>query len=321
MTTPPHLPIAYLGKWPRLLVRGDPVTEQQANAIILRTTALHYLHGNDRAWNRAVHEVLGLVPDDIGYPTPESGRAVEDRLRILNLEYLTNDRIVSAYIGGPHGWCNWDGTIGCSDYNIGKWPEMEEVDAEWRKIAAAFPFLRLEAQLVTDEGDGEVAVAWRIEDGRVLLRPRPAPREYLRPVVDNTTGGFAAILAGMPGRERGVTRERLAVALAEVEADGVPHTHEWVEQWRNRLDNDRDTIRERCACGALQQRCLGDAWPLNTEDELDDHPHQWLYIATNEPWAHERCEVCGGRRVRHVRDGDVHWVVAPWSQKLTEGAR
>lgn len=207
-----------LGKWPRLLVAGEQITEQQANEVIVRTTGMYFLHCNDRWWNRQVAELVGLDLDpQHGMATFETVQAATERYRTLSLEYLVNSRIMSSYIGGPHGWCNWDGAIGCSNYNIGKWPSVEEVNREWRTIAATFPFLTLEAQLVTDEGEGVVAVGWHVEAGKATLRPRPAPRNYLRPIHDgDDMAGMIGLLMGSPGRERGVSVERLEVALAQV---------------------------------------------------------------------------------------------------------
>ena len=54
----------------------------------------------------------------------------------IELEYLSNHRIVSSWIGGPHGWCNWEGNIGCNNYNIGKHPSCKEVYNEWIKMSA-----------------------------------------------------------------------------------------------------------------------------------------------------------------------------------------
>ncbi|MFE7928347.1 hypothetical protein ACFU6S_06335 [Streptomyces sp. NPDC057456] len=103
-----------LTKWPRLLVTGPAVTEEQANEILIRTANLWLLHSNDWEWTATVGEVLGIKPNSLGYGTPESIRAASEALRCLDLQWIYTSRIASSWIGGPHGWCNWDGSIGCA---------------------------------------------------------------------------------------------------------------------------------------------------------------------------------------------------------------
>jgi hypothetical protein len=211
-----------LTKWPRLLVTGEPVTREQANEILIRTDDW-WLSTNDHAWEAAVYALAA----DHGRPRqPErnAGPAAcsafskalgdwEVRLGILNLHYLDNARIASSWIGGPKGWCDWDGKIGCSNYNIGKWPTIEEVTEDWQAIAGAFPYLSLHAQLVTDEGEGEVAAMWAVKDGKAAL-VEPVER-----IVDAKPDDVEAMAFGLmfnAGRERGVSLDRLREALAQV---------------------------------------------------------------------------------------------------------
>lgn len=143
-------------KWPRLLVVGEPVTERQANEIIIRTTNWSGLFTNDKTWERGVSAVLtkfghpGLGHHSTGWS--DAVVAWQERIGALDLFYLNNNRIMSAWYGGPHGWCDWNGDIGCTTWNIGKWPSNLEVSEDWRAIAAAFPYLELRAQCVDDEG-------------------------------------------------------------------------------------------------------------------------------------------------------------------------
>jgi hypothetical protein len=199
-----------LTKWPRLLVAGEPVTETQANEIILRTTT--DLYTNDRPWLREVCTELGLERAEYGGPHWESWESWRNSINGLDLRYLNNDRIMSAWIGGPKGWCDWDGTIGCDNYNIGKWPSATDVDAEWRLIAAAWSFLDLRCQLVPDEGDAMTpAVEWRVSNGNVeVVEPGILP--MMRPKDPQ----FLAIFT--EGRERGVSLDRLQVAINQLQA-------------------------------------------------------------------------------------------------------
>lgn len=210
-------------KWPRLIVVGEPVTEEQANEILIRTCVPSYLRVNDDEWNDAVARTMGFPAGEDWPPHTLQGAertawftkrwAAQDRrseeLGVIGLEYLFNSRISSTWIGGSHGWCDWDGTIGASVYNIGKWPSTETVTEEWQSIAAAFPYLRLDAQVVEDEGDGVIADQWHIADGVAELvevgEPLPAPPE---------PPFFPGVL--LRDGERGVSIERLRAAVAQV---------------------------------------------------------------------------------------------------------
>jgi hypothetical protein len=177
-----------LTKWPRLLIEGDPVTPKQAAEIIFRTTGWDYIHGNDRGFTDQVCEVVGLPPGKHGWPEWEDVQAFQQRHQILSVEYLHNSRIASSWIGGPHGWCSWEGFIGCSNYNIGKWPSTEEMQADLDKIAQAFPYLRMTVQLVPDEGMSRTPLCqWDVREGTaalvepagLLTPPTEAPMTFL----------------------------------------------------------------------------------------------------------------------------------------------
>lgn len=83
---------------------------------------------------------------------------------------------MSCWIGGTHGWCDWDGTIFANSFNVGKWPTVEEVEKDWQAIAAAFPFLDLRSQLLNrgsseavDEGASPV-VEFVVRNSRVEVK-------------------------------------------------------------------------------------------------------------------------------------------------------
>jgi hypothetical protein len=207
-------------KWPRLIVVGEPVSEQRADEILVRTTDWNNLFSNDRAWKRMVLDVLSKF----GHPGDawDHDAAQQERMRrvsdgfawnerhgILSLQYLDNDRVMSAWVGGPKGWCDWDGSIGCSNYNIGKWPSDEDVTEDWTSIAEAFPWLTLDAQCLNEEGEGGVAGLWHVEGGRVTYTEGAC--ELL--MVPNQELSFRGM---MPGGERGIYLERLESALARV---------------------------------------------------------------------------------------------------------
>ena len=114
-----------LTKWPRLLVTGRRVSEDQANEILIRTDDW-WLSTNDRQWEaeikRIAVDVAGMPVeprrDQTGYGDEgmdlfreyyAAREAWRKSLGILELGYLSNSRIVSSWIGGPHGWCDWTG--------------------------------------------------------------------------------------------------------------------------------------------------------------------------------------------------------------------
>lgn len=149
-----------LPKWPAFTVEGASVTREQAAEILVRTNNW-FLGTNDRAWEAEIMRALGVpVTRENGYTQVSWGKVavVRERIGVLPLEYLYNRRVASAWVGGPHGWCDWEGRIGCSSYNLGKWPTVKAVRAEWVLIAEAFPFLNLRAQLWSGETSEEGVV-------------------------------------------------------------------------------------------------------------------------------------------------------------------
>lgn len=174
-----NLPAVYLPKWPGLLVAGNPVTSDQAIEILFRTADLDHMYTNDRAWAKLAHEIMGFQTvnyDDRNYTKAwDHNKNRAEELGCIPLEYLENDRIASAWIGGMKGWCNWNGEIRAAEFNIGKYPSLEEVFNEWQAIAQAFPFLNLRAQLLDREIGEEAdeptrpAVEFLVQDGEVSV--------------------------------------------------------------------------------------------------------------------------------------------------------
>lgn len=200
-----------LTKWPRLLVTGDPVTSEQANEILIRTNNW-WMACNDKPWAELVYRLAGIEPGQHGMPALSAMNEFEARAGVLDLHYLHNSRIASAWIGGPHGWCDWDGRIGATNYNIGKWPDVDTVGEDWRAVAAAFPFLRLRAQLAPEEGEKPPVVEWRVANGEAVMAT-----EGFDPIAPDQLSD-AAVLARLMvrGGERGVDEARLREALTQV---------------------------------------------------------------------------------------------------------
>lgn len=196
-----------LPKWPALVVAGNPITRDEACEVLIRTQDFHF-STNDRAFQREIEDLLGIPEYDYSTETLRPHYdAVDARYKeyqCLGLEYLQNRRIVSCYIGGPHGWCNWNGRIHCDSYNIGKWPTCEAVFKEWQLIATAFPFLTLTSQLWSGEQCEESTkpiIQFNIADGKATVH-EPTASLY-RPVNDFT----------LFGHERGCTVQELSKAL------------------------------------------------------------------------------------------------------------
>jgi len=208
-----------LPKWPALLIVGESVTEDQAAEIIIRTG--HWpICINDRAWEREVHAILGVVNpyEDVSRDVKsinalyETFTAWKERMGVLDMEYLYNSQVGSAYIGGPHGWCDWRGVIGCSDYNIGKYPDTVEVLHDWQKIAEAFPFLKLKSQLFNGESCESLirpVIQYNVEGGKVDV----VPVEDLKDHPTNNIGPELVAFFTNPLRERGCKADVLRRAV------------------------------------------------------------------------------------------------------------
>lgn len=216
---------AYLPKWPALVVAGKKVTEEQAAEILIRTDShmpdFSYA-GNDQHHARRVSALFGMsigrtfdLSDDERQDYWSRQDSLRKRMNILDIYYLHNDRIISAWVGGPHGWCSWGGDIFCNNYNIGKWPTVDEIAEEWGKIAQAFPFLDLRAHLYDDEvgHDGQPAVEYVVSQGVVVVTH---PREMISPPVGVDYESLPFRIFGDHSFEHGIGVETLKWKLEKV---------------------------------------------------------------------------------------------------------
>lgn len=236
-----------LPKWPQMYTTGERVTLAQAEEIIRRTeTFIVGGHGgNDHAWNRTMAKRLRLV-NFTDYTDPKW----VDRLRSQNMreewarqerwaelwgafdtQYVHNSWMSCAYIGGPHGWCHPDGRIWYQD-NVGKWPSVEEVLADWAKIACEFPFLKLAATLMDAEWCEDAprpVVTIRVEGGIAFavegdLRWHAEHEALAKQTIDSQIAKFATANTawGWNAREHGPIPEewyaRWEKKAVEVEA-------------------------------------------------------------------------------------------------------
>lgn len=226
-----------LPKWPELLVTGKRITLEQADKVIVRTAWLHGLGCNDDRWTKTVFDAFKVkrtAPEPIRrtYWTHRWPRTnvdfnewdrVAEELGVLDLNYLTNDQITSTSTDGPHGWVHWDGTIGTGrGCLLGKWPEVGEVHEEWSRIAQAFPFLDLTAQLVTnrysrEDGMVEPLVTWTVANGAVEMHSEPGP--LIRPLAEDLPTDEAVARMMKPRAECGTSEKRLRQAVNRCRRD------------------------------------------------------------------------------------------------------
>lgn len=189
-----------LPKWPQHYVTGKPMTVEQAKEVIRRTDSffVHGYGGNNHEYDSWVRKTLGMAPSHWDrphrpFPPDDAPQAVkdadmtarqaewaeDDRLRglfakrwhPLQTAYVHNSWISCSFIGGPHGWCHPDGSIGFVD-NVGKWPSVESIFNDWKMLAEAFPFIDVSATLYDGESceDGtRPVVSMVVRDSKVML--------------------------------------------------------------------------------------------------------------------------------------------------------
>lgn len=205
-----------LPKWPALVVIGKSISKEEAAEVLVRTNDWGN-SCNDRSFQAEVWRVAGIFGEDEWHPDWEKLQAFQERLKILDLEYLHNSRIFSSWIGGPHGWCDWNGRIRTNNYNIGKWPSAETVLKEWEIIAKTFPFLSLKSQLFSGETGEEHSVPvieFSVEKGEVSFSRPDGPLD----VPDfNIEKSVWTLFSHHVDRERGCAIEQLKNALETTE--------------------------------------------------------------------------------------------------------
>ena len=202
MRTKEELMTQYLPKWPQCIVTGTKISEEQALEIIRRTDKFFNapMYANDR---NILEQIMRILAIPISPKHKEDNETYEefnkrfqkywDDIRewqekwgYVFLQYLYNDWVLCDMAQGAQGWCNPDGTI---DYhwNIGKWPETQEVLDELELIASTWPFLELECTLMSKEyGEegSEPIISFLVRNGKVeVVDPleRDLRKEFNRP--------------------------------------------------------------------------------------------------------------------------------------------
>lgn len=215
-----------LPKRPVLLATGRNVVPELGREICVRTAEIGPFDTlDDKEWREEVCEIFGIEREgERRWSTCESLDKVRDDLRILDLQYLGNDRVSASRAYRPSGWCDWDGAIGTAGMELGgKWPKVAYLDEEWQRIAASFPDLELRAQIVVSsysyapDSDGPLEyrplVTWQI--GGACSQRVAAPGPLLREVVLPTHEDDLAAIA-TPGVERGCPASELREAVEQV---------------------------------------------------------------------------------------------------------
>lgn len=231
-----------LPKWPQMVVTGTRLREDLALEVIRRTDSWFVSgHGcNDRDGDRRLAQRFHMPhfhDYSVRHPDGFDWKAHWDRCDrwktawgTIETEYVRNNWIGSSFIHGPHGWCHPDGQIYYRD-NVGKWPSIEEIRADWQTLLTAFPFLCLTVTLMSGEScedHTEPVVSMRVADGQVQLvepatGPTCSPEEILhrgppQRVFDEVTA--AGLFTLHPAqRERYPFREDVLLAWEKKAAD------------------------------------------------------------------------------------------------------
>lgn len=209
-TVDPALLEIGLPKWPWMQVRGVSVTVAQAEEIIRRTDeGLRSPSYNDRKFMLRLWESFGKPPwwhVFAGYADFDTWDRWAERWGFVETEYVHNNWMSCAYIGGPHGWCHPDGTIR-TDHNVGKWPSVREVLVDWQTIAREFPFLDLTATLMSaecGEPDASPLCTIVVKGGAATLARPASPIPDAPDPEISPEESVARILGERSGRECGV---------------------------------------------------------------------------------------------------------------------
>lgn len=224
-----------LPKWPQMYVTGKPVEVEQAKEIIRRTDSFFTWMdgGNNHGYNKWVQETLRFPKEEPNAPGPtpdistfqERWQRREEWQRnwgVISTEYVSNSWLSCAFVGGPHGWCHPDGTIGFVD-NVGKWPSTQAIADDWAKLLTAFPFLDVQVTLYNGESCEEqriAVVSMLVRNEKVVI---VAPSE--------------AVHKGYPVayRRAGVPEDAMALLMSQEyrREQGVPDS--WIRDWSVRV--------------------------------------------------------------------------------------
>lgn len=167
-------------KWPHIRLYGPAIELDRALEIILRTdrslARLEWMC-NDRGFENSLRAMIGYDQNrDDRWDIIEAYKA---NYRHVELQYLASHWVADTYIFGAHGPIKPTGEVRYA-YTFGKWPSVEEIEADLATFAEAF--LDLEFQLFlwdTDEGPDIAARmppthGWYVRAGLIGRHVNPA---------------------------------------------------------------------------------------------------------------------------------------------------
>ena len=188
-------------KWPAILITGEKVTEDQAMDIIIRTDEAvvnpsMFTFGNNHDFGKHWAELT-----NVNYDVDSSKHTRLEKINFVDLYYLRNILFGSSWVGGSQSWIWEDGSI-FKFSNIGKWPSTEDVFDELKRIAQAFPYLKLKVTLFDEEvqsdfyfkgqklGDADYEAvldkalcSFTVENGEVTYHDEPFKDHFSRDLI------------------------------------------------------------------------------------------------------------------------------------------
>lgn len=232
-------------KWCPLRIYGSPVDSTLAKEVIFRTQYQAIPYTNDHAWTAAIHRNLGYDKVNVQRNSMEElaiDFTIRRLARILPLNYLSNDQIGSVYIGGLHGWMQWDGKVGtlANTYNIGKDPNDMDLMTDLAEIGQAFPMLSLECW-VENEPDYDSnynrieapTSYWfhaKLENGKATQLD-DMESDRAKKLEESAPGGlsFEEHVINLFGRQEHVGLDTYLDTLVEVSGKSIPEIQEQVK--------------------------------------------------------------------------------------------
>jgi hypothetical protein len=167
-----------LPKWPQCIIHGKKITEEQALEIIRRTDTFfesYLCGGNNKSFNEKARKICKIPQMSKDFETYHEwvnrDKKWTEKWKKISLNFLSNSWVSSAFIYGPHGWCHPDGTIEYH-FNIGKWPEVEEIYDDLIILSEHFPFLEMDVTIMSKEWVEEEnipIITLRLKDGEITF--------------------------------------------------------------------------------------------------------------------------------------------------------
>lgn len=218
-------------KWPAARLLGPDVALEHALEFIRRTDAALVGNGftNNRLFERDLNSLIGLPDDDDFRERWNFQERFSQQFDHVPLEHLGSHWIASAYIGGPNGPVSPSGKVRLAK-NFGKWPNVEEIEADLRNIADNFDWLIFDLSVwghQEEDDSGLPSHTWHLEGGS-FARVEP----MTIPIQEPDT--LASFFAGMnnPLREQtwtikqidGMWGQKIREAKAQAMSAGTAET-------------------------------------------------------------------------------------------------